>query len=51
MQGGSIGDMEIIETYGKLCKNEVFKDEFKIVERKGLTYALDFPNVFKIEWI
>ena len=44
---GSIGDMEIRETYGKLCKNGVLKDEFKIVDRKGLTRALDLPNVFK----
>ena len=22
-----------------------------MAERKGLTYALDFPNAFKIEWI
>ena len=48
---GSIGEMEIIETYGKLCENGALKDEFKIVERKGLTCALEFPNVFKIEWI
>lgn len=48
---GSIGDIEIRETYGKLCENRVLKDEFKIVETKGLTCALDFPNVFKTEWI
>ncbi len=44
---GSIGDMEIRELYGKLYENRVLKDEFKVVERKGLTCALDFPNVFK----
>ena len=27
------------------------KEEFKIVERKGLTHALEFPMIFKIEWI
>lgn len=27
------------------------KEEFKIFEKKGLTCALDFPNIFKIEWI
>ena len=43
--------MEIRETFGKLCENGALKDEFKIIERKGLTHALDFPNVFKIEWI
>ena len=48
---GNIGDMEIRETYGRLCKNRVLKEEFKIVERKGLTLALDFPNVFKTKWI
>ena len=44
---GSIGDMEITETYGKLCENGVLKEEFKFLERKGLTCALDFPNIFK----
>lgn len=48
---GSIGDMEIRETYGNLCENGVLKEEFKIVEKKGLTCALDFPNIFKREWI
>ena len=46
---GSIGDMDIRETYGKLCENGVLKDELKIVKRKRLTCVLDFPNVFKIE--
>ena len=39
--------MEIREAYNKIYKNGVLKEEFKIVERKGLTWALDFPNVFK----
>lgn len=48
---GSIGDMEIKDLYGKLCENGVLKEEYKIVERKGLTYALEFPNIFKTKWI
>ena len=48
---GSIGDLELKEAYGKLCKNGKLKDEYQIVERKGLTHALDTPTVFKIEWI
>ena len=46
-----IGDMEIREAYDKLCENGILKEEFKIVERKGLTRALDFPTVFKTKWI
>ena len=34
-----------------MCDNDVLKDKLKVVERKGLTHSLDFPNVFKIEWI
>ena len=30
-----IGDMEIREAYDKLCKNDVLKEEFKIVELEG----------------
>ena len=48
---GSIGDMEIRQAYDRLCENGVLREEYKIVEKKGLTRALDFPNVFKIEWI
>ena len=44
---GSIGDMEIKDLYGKLCVDGELKEENKIVEQKGLTCALDFPNVFK----
>ena len=43
--------MEVRQAYEKLCENGVLKDEFKIVERKGLTCALDFPTIFKTEWI
>ena len=48
---GSIGDMEIRGAYNRLCENGVLKEEYKIVEKKGLTRALDFPNVFKTESI
>ena len=48
---GGIGDMEISQAYEKLCENDILKEEFKIVERKGLTHAPDFPTMFKIEWI
>ena len=47
----SFGDMEIREAYNRLYDNGVLKEEFKIIEKKGLSQALDFPNVFKIEWI
>ena len=40
-----------MEAFDKLCVNEVLKDEYKIVETKGLTHALEFPTVFKMEWI
>ena len=48
---GAIGDMEIHQAYDKLCENGVLKEEFQIVERKGLTRALVFPIVFKTKWI
>ena len=43
--------MEIRGAYNKLCENNVLKEEYNIVKKKNLTQALDFPNVFKIEWI
>ena len=43
--------MEIRGAYNRLCENGVLKEEYKFFERKGLTRALDFPNVFKTEWI
>ena len=46
---GSIDDMEIREAYDKLWENSVLREEFKIVEKKGLTCALDIPNIFKTE--
>ena len=43
--------MEIHHAYDTLCEKLVLKEEFKIVERKGLTHALEFPTIFKREWI
>ena len=48
---GAIGDLEISNAFDKLCDNGKLKDEFSIVEKKGLTKALAFPTVFKTEWI
>ena len=43
--------MKIYNAFDKLCDKGVLKDEFSIVEKKGLTKALVFPIVFKTEWI
>ena len=43
--------MELRDAYEKLCDNRIFKEEYKIVEKKGLTRALDFPMTFKTKWI
>ena len=43
--------MELREAYNKLCDNGVLREEFNIIEKKGLTRVLDFPTAFKIEWI
>lgn len=48
---GAIGDLEIFNAYDKMCENKILKDEFSIIERKGLTKPLLFPSVFKIEWV
>ena len=48
---GTIGDLEIFEAYEKLCDNGILKDEFQIVEKKGLKNALVFPTVFKTKLI
>ena len=48
---GAIGDLEIFNSFDKLYDKGKLKDEFSIVEKKGLTKALVFPIVFKIEWI
>ena len=48
---GIFGDIELKEAYDRLCDNGILKEEYKIVEKEGLTRALDFPIGFKIEWI
>ena len=40
---GAIGDLEIFNAFDKLCDKGILKDEFSIVEKKGLTKALVFP--------
>ena len=44
---GAIGDLEIFQAFDKLCDKGVLKDEFSVVEKKGITNALVFPIVFK----
>ena len=44
---GSVGDLELREAYEKLCDNGILKEEYKIIEKKGLMCALDFPTTFK----
>ena len=46
-----IGDFELRSAYDKLCDNGRLKDEHKVLVEKGLTLALNFPKVFKLEWI
>ena len=48
---GGIWDTKIRQPYEKFCDNGVLKEEFKIIKRKGLTYALEFPIVFRTKWI
>ena len=48
---GSIGDLELREAYDRLCENGKLKEEYQIVEKKGLTCALNFPIGFKTKWI
>ena len=48
---GSIGDMGTREIDGKLCESRMLKEEYKIIKKKGLFHALDFRNIFKMEWI
>lgn len=48
---GAISDLEINQAYEKLCVDGVLKDEYKIMERKGLTRALVFPTAFKSKWV
>ena len=47
---GAIGDLEISNAFDKLCDNGKLKEEFSIIEKKGLTKALTLPTVFKSEW-
>lgn len=46
-----VGDLELREAYNRLCENGALKEEFNIVEKKGLTRALEFTTAFKTEWI
>lgn len=46
-----VRDMEMRDIYSKLCGNRVLREENKIVERKGLMHAIEFPQMFKNEWI
>ena len=48
---GALGDLEIFNAFEKLCDKGILKDEFSIVQKKGLTNALVFPIVFKTKWI
>ena len=46
---GAIGDLEIFNSFDKLCDNGILKDEYSIVDKKGLTRALVFSIIFKTE--
>ena len=48
---GEVGDCEIREDYENLCDEGTLKEEFKIIERKGLTPTLEFLRNFRMEWI
>ena len=48
---GAIWDLEIFNAYDKICDNGILKDEFSIIEKKGLTKALVFQSTFKTKWI
>lgn len=48
---GAIGDLEIYNAYDKLCENKILKDDYSIIKRKGLSKALEFLIVFKVEWV
>ena len=48
---GAIGDLEISNAFDNLCDNDKLKDEYTIVEKKGLTKALAFPTIFKTKLI
>ena len=46
---GEVRYFELREAYENLCYNEALKDEHTIVIKRGLTHALWFSKVFKIE--
>lgn len=46
-----VKDFELRAMYENLCDNEVLNDEYTIVVEKGLTHALGFMKVLKVEWI
>ena len=48
---GAIEYLDIFNAFDKLCDKGILKDEFSIVEKKGLTNALVFSIIFKTEWI
>lgn len=37
------GDYDIRMAYEKLCDEGFLKDEYKVIEKKGLAHALEFP--------
>ena len=43
--------MEIRDLYSQLCVDGLLKEENTILERQGLTYPLDFLDVFETKWI
>ena len=48
---GDIKNFELRNAYDKLCDNGALKEKNILVAKKGLTHALAFPKVFKVEWI
>lgn len=48
---GEIDDFELRNAYYKLCENKRLKEKHKIFFEKGLTHALNFLMVFKVEWL
>ena len=48
---GEVGNYEIREYYEKMCNEGILKHKFQIVERIGLTHALEFLKKFKVGWI
>lgn len=48
---GEVGDMEIRDAQKKLYYIGFLREEYKIVELKGINHALDLPHFFKNDWI